>query len=147
MANKIYTTDNPIVKQIDILSDTMYYKDIAILLNIIPKIYHRDYLRGIIDGDGCLCYSKREKIVNNKMYICKDSVLHISSASKEFLDELNIVLLKGYGKIGIGSGCFVLRITNRTKILEICEYIYENKDESLFLERKYKKYISIRNFE
>lgn len=100
----------------------------------IPEKFLGDFIRGFFDGDGCITYQKNEKCY----------VSSIICASEHFIKELYQKLIKlipnfkgklkhyGYWYITIG--------VNDTRRFR--EFIYsELNDNSLFLKRKYDKFI------
>jgi len=54
----------------------------------IPKEFFGDFLRGCIDGDGCItfCTSKRKR--GDKIYLERAPSIYLSSSSKEFLVDI-----------------------------------------------------------
>lgn len=114
-----------------------------LLLDYIPFKYHYDYLRGIIDGDGCIYYKERQRIINHKEYICKDHRLSIVSKNLLFLQDIQSKLCSGYGAIINQKTYYTYQISTKEQIIEICKKIYYKKENKLYLQRKYDKYLAI----
>ncbi len=102
---------------------------------MIPKKYLPDFIRGLWDGDGSVCYQKNEKCY----------VSSFVSASKTFiynlLDILRIEIPSFKGTIHLYNCSYIISVgVNDTRRLR--DYIYKNiTDNSLFLKRKYEKFI------
>lgn len=100
-----------------------------------------DFLRGLYDGDGNICFDE----------IRKTGRIELASASKKFLEDileffksvLNVdqgsIYVRNKGKNDWYSLCF-----HHKSSLEIGNYLYRNS-EGLRLERKYQKYLQIKN--
>jgi len=58
------------------------------LLKDIPKLYQRDFIRGVIDGDGSISYCKYIKTKNDKEYHYVKTTAYICSASIKFIEQL-----------------------------------------------------------
>ena len=100
----------------------------------IPKInteYHKDIIRGIMDGDGC--------ISNNSVSFC--------SGNKNFIQDI-IDLLKEHdilcGKISHNRNLYSVRVkTSNDNTKKFFDFIYEDSNESNRLDRKYNKYLEL----
>jgi hypothetical protein len=62
----------------------------------IPSEYVKDFLRGVVDGDGCVCLFNKNDKHKNKTYKYKVASCYISSASKTFVDQLMNIIPKEY---------------------------------------------------
>lgn len=92
----------------------------------IDKEYFSHFLRGLMDGDG---------------YISDHSVVSLIS-TKEFLQIINKYLFKNTGKISIVAeylNVYRLIIRKSRTTMDFLDYLY--KDASIYLDRKYKKYL------
>ena len=101
---------------------------------MIPQKYLSDFIRGLWDGDGCVCFQKSQKCY----------VSSFVSASKDFVCDLLDLLrkeIRGFkGTINPYHNVYVLNVgVNDTRRLR--GYLYKNiYDNSLFLQRKYEKF-------
>jgi hypothetical protein len=103
----------------------------------IPSNMFRHYLRGLFDGDGCICES-----FSNKNSIT--ATLYTTITGSEFLIEDLYVRLNEIlgieGTIQSKPGCRVIKYcTNASFIL--LDYMY--KDATIYLDRKYNMYKNI----
>ena len=108
------------------------------------NFYH--FLRGVVDGDGCLYVNKRNRLT-----------IEIVSASKLFLETLQTTLQKN-GDVYMGSvsqdsrtklegkkPLFKLRFAHQDATV-VCSKMYRDSD-GLRLTRKYEKFLSIKDEE
>lgn len=104
----------------------------------VPEPYRADYVRGLIDGDGCISLRNIGKY--------KGCILQFTSASKKFLNDLNIKYLNNFGTIRkqFPHNCYVLSIQNRPSIIKILSWVYNG---NFCLNRKYEKYLDILKYE
>lgn len=107
------------------------------ILNFIPHEYHKYFIRGLIDGDGCLYISKE----NSKHH---STQLTISSRYNQNWEYL-IKILKAYDiefkpilREYKNYKSSVIRATNRKQIIAFLNKIYSPND-GIYLNRKYKK--------
>ena len=111
---------------------------------IIPKKYIPDFVRGCWDGDGCIWFVKRSKKKPRSSLNCSCQS-SIVSASRFFIYDLLKILRKeigGFrGRVRHVNNCYVLEAgVNDT--IRLREFLYKGLlDGSLFLKRKYKKFI------
>lgn len=97
--------------------------------DIVPKNFIKHFIRGFIDGDGCIHSSlKKGKYMDNRISII---------SSHEFIKGLNNEI--GYGKISQvnNNKNSVLNICNKNDILKLIYFIYN--DSNIFLSRKKDK--------
>jgi hypothetical protein len=105
--------------------------------SIVPYIYKRDFLRGFFDGDGCICTT----LANGNPHI----VLNITGIAG-MLESISAFLIKEkvlrvipkihHDKRSCACSMYLYG-TDTNK--EILDYLY--KDSTVYLDRKYKKYI------
>jgi hypothetical protein len=70
-------------------------KSLTLSINkTIPEKYVPSFLRGVMDGDGCITYGERTKICKNKKYTYLAPTCYIASASKHFLEQVQDLLPK-----------------------------------------------------
>ena len=104
----------------------------------IPPEYLPDFIRGYFDGDGSIILRKTKY----NMY----AQISFTSGSKDFLLRLQSVLEQHYHiashlyKDGrVNNQSYYLRITKRGEIYKLYDILYD--DTSLFLNRKYQKFL------
>lgn len=93
----------------------------------VPKKLLSHFIRGYIDGDGCI-YTNKNKITVEIL------------GTEEFLIELKKWINLGQSKIYKTHSPIVMKTLHSGKYaLELLERIY--KDSTIYLDRKYKKYL------
>lgn len=127
-----------IIEAIKILGGTPC-KSLIIKFPSIPKKYFPDFLRGLWDGDGCICYNKHDK------YYISTFV----SGSKNFAYELfnnlkQILNTKGSVtpfKNKNQSNTYYRLYFNKNDTIKIGKYMYSSiSKDSLFLSRKMNRF-------
>lgn len=112
------------------------------MLKNIPIKLQKYFFRGLIDGDGCFHINK---IKNNYMFSLSGRYDQDWSFFTNLLDDLNIKhsIIKEIRKNG---KCSSVRIENKSGIIKLGDYIYKNYiSENIGLQRKYNKFIKIKN--
>lgn len=98
----------------------------------IPKDYVSHFLRGYFDGDGSLHY-----LASTNNY--RISFL----GNKPFLEEVRNIL--NVPKISIAQdrdkNIYQLQISGRKQVVRILNYLYQDSDSKMRLNRKYNKYL------
>lgn len=116
------------------------YKD-----NHIPNIstsFMNHFIRGYFDGDGCisLIKPKDQKIHRATLSFCADYTLAIEL--QELFESINvscrIIDMKKYG-----NDIYSIRIIGNENVIKMFNYMY--KDSSVYLIRKYDKFIKFLN--
>lgn len=109
------------------LKDKSYVADFP---TIIPKEFKRHFIRGLIDGDGWVTYSAKDRrfVIGlcgtyNIVSKTKDNLIEDCSSNSVRQDSEN---------------CYKFAITGK-KAIKIADWLY--KDANIFLERKYNKYL------
>lgn len=107
------------------------------LLPSIPDQYFEYFLRGYLDGDGCIGHYLRSNRISRELRVI------FTSGSKVFLLQLSEIIkrLIGVNKLGIyqSTGAFNLTYRGYSSV-KICEYIYRDLLQSPYLLRKYEKF-------
>lgn len=93
--------------------------------NQVPKNLIHHFIRGYLDGDGCI------GIDNNNIFF---SIV----GTEDFLNGLQKIF-KTNNKLYSSGKAFVYRVKGNKKALKILDYLY--KDATIYLNRKYEKYI------
>lgn len=114
-------------------------KSLTILFPKVPHCFLPHFIRGVFDGDGSVFFEPRSK----------KSPLRVSfvSGSKAFMIDLerNLHLHAGLSKRTIHEAhrintSYYIRYSHKD-CLKFFNYIYEDADKSIRLERKYQKFI------
>jgi hypothetical protein len=101
----------------------------------IPKEFNRSFIRGVFDGDGCICIGKNKNIVWKITSGSENFLLHCKNIiEKETGINLKIYnrIRKSPRKVLYDLSCFSKKIIKHIK-----DYLYNNS--SVFLERKHNK--------
>jgi hypothetical protein len=124
--------------------------DTNLLISKIPKIYYKDFIRGILDSDGSLisCFVFDSQ-VNKKVYKC-----HINFSTYEqllsFIQKVfyenklifyNSKFYKRHEEENRDGYCKQLSYCGGNQVPRILKWLY--KDATIYLERKYKIYKDI----
>lgn len=114
-------------------------KSYTISIPPLDEFLVRHYIRGLFDGDGCFCFTNKSFHVN------------FITASKKLNDNLVSILTKnGFNLIetsyvaNTGTKMYrpdIVRLNDKIKFLD---WIYQNSN--IYLDRKYKKYIKVKNY-
>lgn len=130
------------IKNIFGMSSNKKSKEIQFPKNI-PENYVKDFIRGVIDGDGCIdttkAYQKNKVYVGARLRILgrERFLRELNEISKKFVQHnTNSVLQKGKEDVF----CVTYNFSTAVKLLN---WIY--KDNSISLDRKNKKYLEVIN--
>ena len=100
----------------------------------IPQIFEKDFLRGLIDGDGSFYYS-------GKKWHCSLTSYHYSIC-KEFQDRINSFLTdKCTTKVAKYGTAYHCVINKKEQLRQLVTALY--KDSKVFLARKYRLAMAI----
>lgn len=110
----------------------------------IPEIYERDFIRGYFDGDGSIsCTVSKDKRGYDVVSLTASML-----GTNNMLEHIQTILHKN----GITSylHCYSknipeLRLHGKNNIKNLFIYLYNDKDNIRFLQRKYDKFLSIFN--
>ena len=98
----------------------------------------RHYIRGYFDGDGCFCYTNKSFSIS---FITASRMLH---------EDLLTILANIPVTVGInifenefGTTMYRPEIYRVQDKINFLDWIY--KDASIYLDRKYKKYLKVKN--
>ena len=109
------------------------------LFNIIPKRFHRDFIRGFFDGDGCMSYSQRTR---GKYKSVEGSVSFVNM-DLELLENIKDML--GHGRIKKVKSYYVLRFQRTSEITDFYKYIYSNRTDFLLRKKnKFEEYFKLK---
>lgn len=111
---------------------------------IETKLYSH-FIRGYIDGDGCITSHRKSKKKSSK----KDFAVKIVGTKelldfiKNFIESNNIATIRKYYKRRNNSKVFSLELTGNLQVKAFLNLIY--KDAQIYLNRKYERYIELSN--
>ena len=112
------------------------------IINKLPDNLVKYFLLGVIDGDGCFYFNKKQYL---RQFTISGSLKQDWSAFESIFDKLNIEY-KINRKQNKKNGYSQIRITNKNNILKLGNYIYDTIEiDNIGLPRKYNKYLEIIN--
>ena len=94
----------------------------------IPKAYYYDFIRGFMDGDGCISVVNR----GSNKYISLSF-----TGTKEMMEALKCIFQVD-NRIAFYRNAYTLHIGKHKDVLRILDNIYNNAE--LYMSRKFKKY-------
>lgn len=104
-------------------------KSLIVQFPNINKIYYKDFIRGVFDGDGCIYIGKKGKRWS------------IYSGSKLFIEEIQKILLDNNinAKLNSQGRGYTVNLYSKQEINKIYHFLYDNAQA--FLDRKRDKFI------
>lgn len=107
----------------------------------IEQKFYKDFIRGYFDGDGSFSFSKKSydfKITGTKEFLLE--IIEILNFNLDLgMSEKNL-----YKRYNNDKNTFTTSIGNKAKVKKFLDYIY--KDSTIYLDRKYIKYLDFLNF-
>ncbi|MDP3729475.1 MAG: LAGLIDADG family homing endonuclease [bacterium] len=117
-------------------------KSLTIKFPKVPRRFLNHFVRGYFDGDGCV-YLWRSKGLTQKIIVRKLMTI-FTSGSRKFLEGLLRALREKLSlrqnRIYNGNRCFDLRFATKDSV-EVFKFLYKNTTSSLYLKRKYKRFL------
>ena len=101
-----------------------------------------DFIRGYIDGDGCIAFTHIKGYPDWRVKIC--GTIDILDFIKKYIEENDLAIIRRYYERKPGQIVKTLELTGNNRVKKFLELIY--KDSTVFLERKYNKYIELVNY-
>jgi hypothetical protein len=95
------------------------------------------FLRGLLDGDGCICIRKSGRVTVD--YTGNTFVIH------SIQDILNVKNIKSKIFYSQKKDSWSIQINNRKEAAKFLDWIY--LDSTIYLERKYNKYLELKKLE
>lgn len=99
----------------------------------IDEKFYKDFIRGYFDGDGCTCFTDKTSMVS--LIGTYDFLIKVCEIVN--IDKERIYLLDK------DSQNYRIVLSSLNDMLKFLDFIYDNAN--IYLERKYEKYILIRN--
>lgn len=122
-------------------------KSLSIGFPEIPAAHLAHFIRGYFDGDGCAYFER--SLGSKNQIISKRLRVVFTSGSKKFLagllNALRSKLDLRQDKVYKGNKSFQLSFSTADSI-KIFKFLYANADVPIFLERKYKIFLSYFSF-
>ncbi len=105
----------------------------------VPQPYKMHFLRGVFDGDGCLYVRQRQR----GKYISKDCRWQITAKNMQYLINLKKEVGVDIGYIKPVNTWHNWYIGSSKEIIYLCNKMYECKNESWYMKRKYNKFMEL----
>lgn len=108
----------------------------------VPKEFIRHYIRGLIDGDGSVLYYPDKGKSFYVGFYGNDYM--VSYVNKTLNEILGVSLVKQRYRFS-SDGCYVSVVSIRygkKDSFKICDYLYRDVDQSLYMNRKHNSYIN-----
>lgn len=121
-------------------------KEYRLKLPNMPNKYLRHFVRGYFDGDGCISYNHFFKLKNRNNKFVHQQVI-FAAANKDFVSVLANKLSKVASlthpclKSARDRNSHYLTYYRKDEILKVFKFMYDNVLPSLYLTRKYNKFI------
>lgn len=127
--------------------------DCSKIINILPQKYYRDFIRGLLDGDGTVCFYnfcshyKSGRIQKGIKY---EIDFYGSEQILKFIEKFlynNQILKNIEHKISKrhkdrDTNCYKLKFIGKNRVIKILDLLY--KDSETYLDRKYNKFLEIK---
>lgn len=114
-------------------------KSLIIKFPEVPKKYLPDFIRGVFDGDGSVYFDNRSLKSPLRSKFVSGSNDFIVGLQKE-LEELNLPRRTIY-KQKTKNGWSYSIVFGHSGSIKLFEILYRNGKKSIFLERKYKRFL------
>lgn len=105
----------------------------------IPNHLNRHFIRGYFDGDGSIIYNENNDALS--AHLCSGSFEFLESIQKIYINEI-----EGYTETKIlkdkRSNVCTLAKGGKIATMHLLDYLYKNC--SIYLDRKYNKYLAIK---
>lgn len=145
---------NTIYSRLQITSDKMFndlvklgvveHKTLTLKAPNIDECFYSHFIRGYIDGDGCITTHRPKngrKIVQYAIKIV--GTIDILNFIKKFIEANNLLTIHKYYKRKETDSVYNIDFGGNIQVKKFLDAIYYNA--TVFLDRKYKKYIDLCN--
>lgn len=106
-------------------------------LDKIPQAFLKDYARGLLDGDGCITFSS-DKTTD----VSINFTSYYQSIVKDFQFLIDNLIGKQQHNKNIYTTAWHTQWRGKQQVLKILDILY--KDSTIYLQRKYNKYLELR---
>lgn len=114
-------------------------KSLVVKFPEVPQEYLADFIRGVFDGDGSVFFDKRRSRFPLRSKFVSSSVDFINGLHKN-LESLGMPKRKIYKQKTKNAWSYMF-IFDHKDSLKLCDILYKNIQNGLFLERKYKRFL------
>ena len=104
-----------------------------------PKL-NKHFIRGMVDGDGCITYRKKQNEWKWDLVSTKEGC---ESIQKIMYNEIGFEPHIGYLS-QTNNNTYILMQGGNEKVLKIAEWLYKDSLHSARLDRKYQKYLDLK---
>ena len=126
-----------------------YRDDCSKLIQNIPEHLIAHFIRGIIDADGCFCHyhTQEEGYTLNKYTLTICGTISLLQYIEKYLVSRNLIqnverkYLKRHKESNRDVRCSTLNLSGKHNVVDVLNYLY--KDATIYLDRKYEKYLKI----
>lgn len=117
-------------------------KDISNIFEKLPQDYHRDFIRGFFDGDGCISYFKRKRVINNRTYSSVEQKFSFTNNDEQVLRSIQNIIdvghLYDHNKWG---KYFTLESGKYSDVKKLYHYMYDSvNNPRTIMKRKQEKF-------
>lgn len=110
----------------------------------IPKEMITHFLRGYIDGDGCIT-TKRKSLNHSLEYkVCILGTEELLTYIKNFIEDNNVAHINKFHKRKPTHIVSSIELTGNKQVKHFLDLIY--KDATVYLDRKHDKYIDLKSY-
>ncbi len=113
---------------------------------LIDPELQKHFIRGYFDGDGCITFSKRKDRINDYTY--KFSIVStrdFCNTVSNIIDSFNIKSTYVKKHLNVNNNITtILNISGNRQIEKLMDWLY--KDSTIYLQRKYDKYLQLKNW-
>lgn len=107
----------------------------------IDKVLYPHFIRGYIDGDGCITSSKKNTSDNIDFKVKILGTKELLDFIKEYIEENNVAIIHRYDQRKSTTEVFTLELGGNKQVKKFLDLIY--KDAIIYLDRKYEKYLEL----
>lgn len=115
------------------LDNSKTYSLNSSIMNYVPEIFIRDFIRGYFDGDGSIFYGKNYSSGIKYLIQVAGNLEFLQNTFGKYFPTTN-----KYYKFPKSLQCYCYKLSSKSNVDKFLESIY--KDSKIFLDRKYRQY-------